>query len=518
MSSQVRISMTAASILIIQGGANKAQTIARKVQDLGYKVGGIVTSGNAALAEITEIQPDLVLMDIVSKKNILDGMISAVKIQEQYHIPVLYLTAHSDASILEQSKTSSLPFTYIVEPFSIQDLQVKISMALHRYKLEHKLANHEHLLNTLLNTTRDAVIATNEVGTIIYMNQIAQDLTGWQWQEGIGKQFNEVVQIVKGGKENVLVNQLPQKLTKIQDKPAYLHKPAVLINKVGDPIPVADSVAPIITQTGGITGTVIVLSDLSLHQQAQQWELERAKLTATIKAERELNELRTQFITMTSHEFRTPLTTILSSSELLEHCRNKWSEEKKLNHLHRIQAEVKSMAQLLDAVLTIGKADAGKLVFTPTLVDLISFCEDVVEELQLSDRYQHRINFTHLGNIDSGYLDINLLQRIITNLLTNAIKYSPENTTVNFSILCQKNQAILTIQDHGIGIPPKDLEKLFDAFHRASNVGNIQGTGLGLTIVQKCVQLHQGEIQMHSEVGVGTTFTITLPFPRTLEY
>ena len=517
MSSQVRISMTAASILIIQGGATKAQTIARKVQDLGYEVGGIVASGNAALTEITAIQPDLILMEIVSQEHILDEMISAVKIQQQYQIPVLYLTAHGDASILEQS-AMSLPFTYIVEPFSIQDLQVKISMALHRYKLEHKLANHEHLLNTLLNTTRDAVIATNEVGTIIYMNQIAQDLTGWQWQEGIGKQFDEVVQIVRGCEENALVNQLQQKLTQAQDEPAYLHKQAVLINKVGEHIPVADSVAPIITQAGGITGTVIVLSDLSLHQQAQQWKRERAKLTATIKAERELNQLRTQFITMTSHEFRTPLTTILSSSELLEHCRNKWSEEKKLNHLHRIQAEVKSMSHLLDAVLTIGKADAGKLVFTPTLVDLISFCEDVAEELQLSDRYQHRINFTHQGDIRSGYLDINLIQRIITNLLTNAIKYSPNNTTINFSLLCQNNQATLTIQDHGIGIPPQDMEKLFEAFHRANNVGNIQGTGLGLTIVHKCVKLHRGKIQVHSEVNLGTTFTITLPFPKTMKY
>lgn len=236
-----------------------------------------------------------------------------------------------------------------------------------------------------------------------------------------------------------------------------------------------------------------------------------AELRQALVKEKELSELKSRFVTNTSHEFRTPLTTILSSSELLEHYRHQWPEEKQLTHIHRIQKSVKHMTQLLNDILIIGKAEAGRLEFKPALINLELFCHELAEELQLNGKNQHEISLNYQGNLSQVLLDAKLLRHILTNLLSNAMKYSPHGSTIELFYACQDCQAIFRVQDQGIGIPAEDQTRLFESFHRATNVGNIQGTGLGLSIVNKCVQVHGGEIAVHSQVGNGTTFTVKLP-------
>lgn len=216
---------------------------------------------------------------------------------------------------------------------------------------------------------------------------------------------------------------------------------------------------------------------------------------------------------MASHEFRTPLTTILSSTELLEHYSHKWGEEKKINHFQRIQAAVKHMTHLLNDVLLIGKAEAGKIDFNPTPLALAQFCGELVEEMQLGAS-THTIDFRIQDQCINGCMDEKLLRHILSNLLSNAIKYSPQGSTVYFNLICKQGKAIFHVQDEGIGIPAADQAQLFNAFHRASNVGTISGTGLGLAIVKKSVDLHRGQINVASVVGVGTTFTVTLPLNK----
>ncbi|WP_368008976.1 hybrid sensor histidine kinase/response regulator [Laspinema palackyanum] len=223
-----------------------------------------------------------------------------------------------------------------------------------------------------------------------------------------------------------------------------------------------------------------------------------------------LVELNSRYIAMTSHEFRTPMTTIHSSSELLEHYSYKWSEEKKISHLKRIQSSIKTMTKLLDEVLTIGKADAGKLEFNPIKLDVVNLAQELVEELHLTTD-KPRINLQVFGEIDQASMDPKLLRHILTNLLSNALKYSPAGGTVEFTLTGQGEYLILSVQDSGIGIPESDLIHLFESFQRASNVGSLPGTGLGLAIVKKCVDRHHGTITVNSTVGVGTTFTVTLP-------
>jgi PAS domain S-box-containing protein len=253
------------------------------------------------------------------------------------------------------------------------------------------------------------------------------------------------------------------------------------------------------------------LADITERKQLEQ------ELRVALEKEKELNELKSRFVAMTSHEFRTPLSTILSSSELLEHYRYKWSEEKQLTHLHRIQAAVQRMNEMLNDVLVIGKAEAGKIEYKPTAFDLVAYCSHIVKEAELNQNNHCLISFTSQHPSISCCMDEKLLGYILSNLLSNAIKYSPESSTVNLNLAYEDEQAVFTIQDRGIGIPQEDLPHLFESFHRARNVGNILGTGLGLAIVKKCVNIHKGRISVVTRLGVGTTFTVTLPLKNTMQ-
>lgn len=205
---------------------------------------------------------------------------------------------------------------------------------------------------------------------------------------------------------------------------------------------------------------------------------------------------------MASHEFRTPLSTALAAAQLLQKSPHTWEDpEKRSRNLGRIQESVKTMVQLLDDILTINRAEAGKLEFNPQWLDLEKFCRQFAEEIRLSHRTRCTLTFTCEGQWTQAFLDEKLLRSILGNLLSNAIKYLPEASKIQFSLRFTEKIAQLQICDHGIGISAKDQKKLFEPFHQGSNVRNIPGTGLGLAVVKKCVDLHNGTIAVNSEIG-----------------
>jgi signal transduction histidine kinase len=254
-----------------------------------------------------------------------------------------------------------------------------------------------------------------------------------------------------------------------------------------------------------------------------------------------LHALKSRFVAMVSHEFRNPLNAILFSTELLQRYNDRLSPEKKENYFHRIHTAVKRMNQLMDDVLTIGEQETGNLKYNPGPLDVEKFCLDLIEELYPSEHRAQQIVFTyrddtavspssdspppfgrtagppivalHPSPMTQPVLDDKLLRHILTNLLSNAIKYSSQGQSIAFDVVCQQNAVIFHIKDQGIGIPIEDHAQLFGAFHRASNVTGIPGSGLGLSIVKQCVDLHSGEITVQSQVNQGTTFTVTLPLP-----
>ena len=227
---------------------------------------------------------------------------------------------------------------------------------------------------------------------------------------------------------------------------------------------------------------------------------------------KEINQFKSEFVSMLSHDIRNPLNTILLAAGLLQNDDDKVTKEKKLSHYQLIRSAIKNMAHLLDEASFIGKADSDKLECELMVMNLSAFCREIVAENQLAAGEKHvTLIFTVHGELEEALADESLLRHILGNLLNNAIKYSLPSGTVLFELIRQEKTVIFRIQDSGIGIAKEDQKQLFQPFHRADNVGKIPGTGLGLAIVKKCVDRHKGDILVSSQEGIGTTFTVTLP-------
>lgn len=246
-------------------------------------------------------------------------------------------------------------------------------------------------------------------------------------------------------------------------------------------------------------------------REATARKLHEIELMQDLEHERELRELKSRFVSMVSHEFRTPLATILSSSEYIKTYGEVAPYAKRQKHFGRIQGAVSNMTRLLEDVLIIGRNDSGRLEFNPTIIDVDEFCREIVDEMQTSAGTRHAIKYAQRGNNRRLLLDANLLRVALTNLLSNAIKYSPDGGRIDFNLVCDEKKLMFRVRDSGIGIPQEDQQRLFETFHRASNVSNIAGTGLGLYITKMAVELHDGQIKFESQQNVGTTFTITMP-------
>jgi PAS domain S-box-containing protein len=233
------------------------------------------------------------------------------------------------------------------------------------------------------------------------------------------------------------------------------------------------------------------------------------KLTDSLVREKELHELTSSFVSMASHEFRTPLATILSSASIIEMYKKSEEQENRSKHINRISSTVKNLTDILNDFLSIGELEKNAVAVKNTEINLPEFITTIVEEMQgvVNEKYQH-IVFHHQGEVMIKQSE-KILKNILLNLLSNASKYSPNENEIDLSSTITNNQVLITVRDYGIGIPEKDQAKLFTLFFRASNAEYIQGTGLGLFIVKKYLELIKGTIEFESKQNEGTTFTIT---------
>jgi len=239
---------------------------------------------------------------------------------------------------------------------------------------------------------------------------------------------------------------------------------------------------------------------------------EQATLQA-LEKEKELNQLKSYFVSMVSHEFRNPLTALQLTSEIILTSGDQLTPEKKQIYIKRMESTIQNMCQLLDEIMLLGKVDTGNFDIKLENINFQEFCEQLIGLLSCSDNNKHPIILNCVSVPNSLQLDPNLLRHICTNLISNAIKYSPEGNEVNVIanyVEVDRNLSF-SVSDRGIGIPEAEQSRLFNTFSRCSNVGKIHGTGLGLAIVKRCVDLWGGEIQVESQVGNGTKFTVTLP-------
>jgi signal transduction histidine kinase len=239
-------------------------------------------------------------------------------------------------------------------------------------------------------------------------------------------------------------------------------------------------------------------------------ETSKEELTMSLEKEKEVNDLKSRFVSMASHEFRTPLSTILSSISLLAKYTNTEEQYKRDKHIDRVKSSVKSLTDILNEFLSIGKIEEGKVDVLPELFDITEFISGIINEMNVLLKPGQVFEYTHVG-IPDAYSDSSLLKHVLVNLMSNAIKFSPENSIILIECTIQNEEVVIQITDHGIGIPTKDQVHLFERFFRATNVTNIQGTRLGLHIVGRYVDLLNGTITYNSELEKGSTFTINFP-------
>ena len=244
----------------------------------------------------------------------------------------------------------------------------------------------------------------------------------------------------------------------------------------------------------------------------QQIEASRDELTQALSKEKELGDLKSRFVSMASHEFRTPLSTILSSASLLAKYVESSEQDKRDRHINRIKASVNNLTSILNEFLSIGKIEDGKIEIKNTRLNIKEFITQLCSEMQVHAKPGQIIIYSHTG-WDWLVIDELLLRNIIFNLLSNAIKFSAENEKILIDSYNTGGQFTMRIKDYGMGIPAKDQLHLFERFFRAGNVTNIQGTGLGLHIVAKYVELMKGTITWKSELEKGTEFSIIFNAP-----
>jgi signal transduction histidine kinase len=254
-------------------------------------------------------------------------------------------------------------------------------------------------------------------------------------------------------------------------------------------------------------------SELEARVEERTKELNEAikKLEVIIHKERELNELKSRFVTMASHEFRTPLSTILSSASLISKYNNPDDEDKRAKHIQRIKSSVNNLTGILNDFLSLSKLEEGKVHFNPVMFDFNELAEETLEEMEALVKAGQKIDYQKDRNENLIHLDKQAVKNILINLLSNAIKYSGENKTILFKTEVSNSILTIKVKDEGIGISETDKEYLFSRFFRGQNVTNIQGTGLGLNIVKRYVDLMNGSITCDSELNKGTTFTILIP-------
>lgn len=244
--------------------------------------------------------------------------------------------------------------------------------------------------------------------------------------------------------------------------------------------------------------------------QEQQVQDYLAALSDALTAEREKRQLKSRLVAMFSHDFRNPLASILSSSSIIRNYEDRLTPERKRQHLDRIDGAVHLLVQMLDDMLMIAEIESDHLEINPVDIDLPHFIENIVDEFRLIDHSAHHLTFYNsLSHPIEA--DPKLMRQIITNLISNAIKYSPTASEIIIDLSESAGRLSLSVQDQGIGIPEDEIPLLFEPFHRAANTGDIKGTGLGLSIVKDCVERQQGRISVESQLDRGTTFRVDLP-------
>jgi PAS domain S-box-containing protein len=378
-----------------------------------------------------------------------------------------------------------------------------------------KVEGYLRLLESVITNANDAVMVTEAQSTaggasIVYVNEAFNKMTGYTVEEVIGK----TPRILQGPKTD------KKELSRIREaikSQKTIEVEIVNYKKNGDEYWVNFTIVPVADKDGILTHFVAIQRDVTARRRQEEMareKLERlvkertCELNEALRKEKDLVELKSKFVAIASHEFRTPLATINFATNYLKDYAERLQPLDMKRKLESIEKQVKHMTFLLDDLLTLSKSESGKTRAVARKIDIHDFFTKIVEEVLYSAKTRHNIMFTFDSPIREVEIDEKLLRNVFINLLTNAIKFSPESSEVSLSVQTVDDQLRISVKDNGLGIPSHEFDKIFDPFHRGSNAGAIQGTGLGLSIVKKAVELLEGKLDFRSEVGKGSEFTV----------
>lgn len=399
---------------------------------------------------------------------------------------------------------------------SLNRLGVHLSLIINKLKNDEKLQNSKKRLNEILNVTPSAIIHTRlSDGKIMYANNSLAKILKLPLRKIIGQKLPDCWVDSDQKKEYIMNTIKDQGFIKNQELKIKSKGTSELWILASMNLSVVGGEPTVFTGFTDITYQKKVEQQLLTHESSLENQVaERTReLNKALSREKELNNLKTNFVTMASHEFRTPLTTILSASDILKRYRDRMTETEVNSKIDKIQSEVKGLTDILNDFLVIGSSEAGKIDLKVEKIDLKLFLDEEITSLKDSIAKEHEIDYV-FKSAEIVNLDSRIIKNIISNLLGNAIKYSATGSKIEFHISARNGSLIIQVNDQGIGISKNDLENIFTPFHRGSNVGTIQGTGLGMTIVKQSVELHGGQITINSKEGVGTEVKVTIPLDK----
>ena len=409
--------------------------------------------------------------------------------------------ANENAKVISGDNGETLYYEGTVEDITEQK---SIEEELQKYRLHleelvdertSELKISKERFKSLAEHTQDIIIRLSAKLEHIYVNPVFEKILGISSNAILGKTIREI------GMPPKVVDELESVLLKVFETKELNKHEMQLPNKNWFDW----SIIPEFDPEGNVITIVLNGRDIT----------ERINLEESIKNalenEKILNEMKTKFISTASHEFRTPLTTVLSSAELLERYGRKWDVDKYNEHIFNIKNSVDNLIQLVNDILTIGRTETGKMELNLKQLNFCEFCRAIIKEVTSLTTNKHEISFNYVTEQKYFYIDEKLLRFILVNLLTNAIKYSPNGGKICLETDYKADQLIIKISDEGIGISEKDRKSLFEPFQRGSNTQNIPGTGLGLSIVKKSVEILKGNIEIESNLNNGSTFTIFIP-------
>jgi PAS domain S-box-containing protein len=375
------------------------------------------------------------------------------------------------------------------------------ALAIDRKRADAALTESEARTRLIVDNALDAVITMDAGGVIRGWNSQAERTFGWTTEEAVGRPLAGL--IVPPNMREAHFRGLKTFIA--TGEGAVLNKRIEVnaLHRDGHEFPVELAIAPLRLGNSWIFSGFA--RDISERKKAEE-DMQRALIR-----EKELSALKSNFVSLVSHEFRTPLGVIMSASEILDRYFDRLPPDKRRKHLDMVFRATKNLAELMEGVLLLGKVEQGRMQFTPAPFDCAGFCRELVDEIRSATGRRCPIELTIAPDVPEGLGDVTLLRHILTNVLSNAVKYSEPGRAVEFRVERRGAVAFLTVRDRGIGIPDEDRENLFRSFARGRNVGSIPGTGLGLLIVKRCVDLHGGQIEINSRAGEGTTVLVTLP-------